>query len=1519
LTFAGSASALTITTANQAGTAGVYPFTPSWTPDSAHSLIFGLSPSFTSGLFNLDNTNCNVNSLTSGGSLAISLTTVNNPSGPDTLGNGDTSGNYVTCGNRANTPTTTAGNVIIYTLPASAHGYNLTNITVFSGWGDNGRDSQSYSVLYSTVASPNSFNYLTSVNYRPTVAGSTASSCQVIIDAAGATIVSNVMAVEFVWDVPTSENSWCGYGAITVGGTPSASVASPVVSVTTSNQSGTGPFTPTWTAETPDLIAGIGPSTATGNFVQEGSAGTNVLTDGTIGISGDLSTFATVGNGGGNTLIYTLTNVVNGTDVTNIIVYSGWGNADRDGQYYTLSYSTIAAPLAYIPITTVYYNPRSGINGASANRVAIAMNNGSPLGGGVANLKFVFNTLPSAGSFDNAYQGFSEIIVQGHDTAAPPPPPSPLLTQDILPATVVTYVGDQVVFSATYSNFPPVTPQWQKITAGPVTNNINAGVNTGVVIVNSGGVTTSTLTLSNVLTTDSGTYTLEGLNATNGAAAPSFSTGAPLTVSALPAPVNNIVVGISGQFGLGPISPVNASTNFYPTWTENTNNDLIYGSVDGGPSVPGTVFAGSGSFAPTGSACNGDPVILSDGTFGYINSWPGVGGDQTMDGVGNSAGQSVTYTLPSSSVTGWSLTNITVYGGWGDGGRDEQKYEVLYSTVLAPTVFNHLISVDYNPVGVPANTPSAVRTILNPGSGAMAQNVYAIEFNFNNAGSPPENNWVGLSEIVVAGIASPPIPVLLTNTTPATAEDVVGSSVTLYASFSGAISYQWLKNGTNLPGATSPTLTLTNLQPTDTATNGGYKLLAINASGTNSSASACTVYVDPAPTPVGNITTSVAYQTDNGNGFTPTWDTSSLGSSLIAGQTPPIIGYDTAADFTEAGADGGLPVLMDGNYGLFDNSAATHPAFAACGNGGGNPGNYVIYQLGNGSPAANGYDVTNIQIAGGWNDNGRNSQYYTVKYSTAANPTMFYPMVAVANRLDRNNAHGGGNGEAIPSGSGIQSTIRTTFAPVAGVLASNVAAIEVDFQFPSGVPNGWSGYSEISVFGSPSAAAAPAGPVITTEHEEYTDAFVAETPNLIAYQQPSSATGLFLGSPNSEGCTTPGFTDGVLSFGGNYNSGMGGTDTNYSYQSITYTCTNGGWNLTNIVTYSLWHDYGRAGQFYNLSYSTTSNPTVFLPLASVAYAPFVPHDGRATGNRVQIAPAIGQTLLASNVAAVKFDFTPQGSQNFGWSGYTEIIVQGTNANGSAAPVGVVQNPSFEVNVAPVGNTVYAVTAWHKYNNNADGDIGCEQSGGTDFTVYDPLAATAAGNQFCYVNMFNPSVTGGIYQDVGALQPNTPYTLTVAIGSRADRINSPGIISLINGTDNTGTVLASGGGLPATQNTWQDYSVSFTTGPSVSGDLTIALSVLGDATLIQADFDNVRLRTTPVAPTLGAPRASGGDLILTGTGGTPNSGYTWLTTTNLSAPIIWTTNSTGNLNGVGAFTNSIPIGANPDRFFRLRLP
>ena len=1640
LLFAGYASAqVTVTTANQTGTASTWPFTPTgsaWVVDQADSLIHGLTPTSAPGNWSLEIAGRNVNSLTVNTNLTIGIIQ------PSTT----TSTNYVTYGNGSS-----AGSSLVYTLPANTYGYNVTNISVYGGWANSGRDQQAYAVFYSTVANPTQFNYLAYVNSNPSIAANTADAIQAVIkNASGGAIANNVYALQFILNWPGVENGYCGLAAITVGGT-AATVPVPAVSITYSNQSGTSPFTPTWTAETPDLLLGLSPSTANGNFTQESAGGTSKLTDGAIGHSGTIGGFATCGANGGTSIIYTLTNnLINGSDITNIVTYSGWGDGGRDGQYYIVSYATIAAPTTFVPITTVYYLP--SVSGAPANRVAIAMNDGSALAQGVAKIKFDFSSPPNASGFNNAYQGYSEIVVQGHDTASPPPPPSPALIQDTLPSYAATIAGDQVVFTATYSNFPPANLQWLMISGG-VTNVL-------------AGQTNSTLTLNNVQSANAGTYTLEAVNATNGAAAPTFSSAAQLVVNSTPTAVGNIVLKYSEQLGLGALSPVNTSTNFTPTWTvdtandlingfqtnalpgiqgtsypgssnfdmtvsaygtgpgpmngnpsvlsdgsggyltywvnvggnfgqcscgaagagdyitytlanstygydvtnitvyggwgdagrneqkyevlystvsnptvftslgvfdynptdpanlptgtrtmlipvsgalaknvyavtinwnvspapknnwegyseivvqgipslnnpilvqdtlpatattvvgdqvsfsatfsnapaanlqwqyisnsvvtdisgatsstltlnnlqtnnsgsyrlkavsvadstaiiystpatltvnpvpapvgnivlttanqtflgaisainvstnytptwiENTNGDLILGSTDGGsPSVPGTVYAGGGNFAPIGSACSGDPAILSDGSPGYLNYWPGIGGNTTLDACGNSAGFSVTYTLPTSSATGWSLTNITVYGGWGSNGRDEQKYQVLYSTVSAPTVFNALTTVDYNPAGGSPNLPSASRTMLVPSAGALAQNVYAIEINFYNAASGSENGWSGYSEVVVAGQPSPPVPVLTANVSPTIAEDVVGSTLTLTASFSGADSYQWLKNGTNIPGATSPTLTLNNLQLSDMATNSGYSLVASNSSGTNVTSS-CQVFVDPAPVAVSNIVTAVAYQLSTTAGFTPTWDTTSLASSLIANQNPPIINYDPTGDFADPDTSvqshnlgGGLTALTDGSYGPFDNTGA-HPAFATGGAGGSAPGagQYVTYQLGNYSPAANGYDVTNIQIAGGWNDNGRSSQFYTVSYSTVANPTMFFPMIAVANNLSSANANGGGNGEAVPAGAGIPTTVRTTFTPASGVLASNVYAIYVDFTVPTGVPNGYSGYSEISVFGTPSASAPTAGPVITTAHEETNFDWTVETPNLIANQLPSSyGTGVF----TEEGCNVTNLTDGVIGFGYQFGASCGDDGTAVPW--IVFSTANG-WNLTNIVVYSLWHDYGRDGQFYNVSYSTLAAPSTFIPLTSVAYNPFVPHDGRASGNRVQISPALGQAMLATNVAAVKFDFTPQGIQDFGWSGYSEIVLQGTN-------------------------------------------------------------------------------------------------------------------------------------LPST---------------------VVTPPVLGTATVL------------------------GGNLILTGTGGTPGAGYTWLSTTNLASPV-WVTNSTGTLDGVGAFTNSIPVGTVPASFFRLRLP
>ena len=802
---------------------------------------------------------------------------------------------------------------------------------------------------------------------------------------------------------------------------------------------------------------------------------------------------------------------------------------------------------------------------------------------------------------------------------------SPVLNQNILPTRAETFVGDQVVFTAAYSNDPPVNLQWQRVTTVPaVTNNIS----TGVVNVTNNGVVTSTLTLNNLQLTDSGSYRLKGLNAAV-AAPPTYSAAAPLVVST-PATAGNVIQLNSGQTG---------PSTFYPAWTIDTNSDLIFGFSIGA----GNAFPGAGNFSKEVPLAL-DPSVLSDGNpnSDKVNmvscGWSNAGG--------GAAGASMTYTLPTSTY-GYNLTNLTIYGGWSDDGRNEQKYQILYSTVGTSGPWISIGTYDYNPT-FSDSAPNATRVMLVPLSGALAQNVVAVQLNFNMSS---KNNWNGYSEITVGGTpALGVIPALTQDITPLTAEDVVGSQLIISGAFSGATSYQWQKDGTNLVGQTSPTLTLSNLQVSDTATNGGYRLLGMNVAGTNATRG-CTVVVDPAPVATNNVVAAFAIQTSDAsaaNPFTPTWDTSLLGSSLIASQNPPSLGFGTGnfndPDVNYPNTAGGLPVLTDGSYGTFAYDGS-HPPFATCGTPTSNAGQYVTYLLG---ANANGYNITNIQIAGGWDNNGRDSQYYTILYSTVSNPNLFLPLTSIAKNL---------------SGYGVNdsTTIRTTFTPATGVLASNVYAIEVDFQFPQGVPNGYSGYSEISVFGSPSATAPSAGPVITAQNEQSINNWTVETPNLVAGQLPSSfGPGVF----SNEGCNVTNMTDGVLGFGAAFGASCGGDGTAVPW--IIFTSASG-WNLTNIVVYTLWSDYGRDGQFYNVSYSTLAAPATFLPLASVAYNPFVP-TGVLTGNRVAIAPPVGQSLLATNVAAVKFDFTPQGSQDFGWSGYSEIVLQGSNLAAPAAPV-----------------------------------------------------------------------------------------------------------------------------------------------------------------------------------------------------------------------------------------------------------
>lgn len=498
----------------------------------------------------------------------------------------------------------------------------------------------------------------------------------------------------------------------------------PRLIITTTNEtgSGTGVFFPSWNAVTNgSLIAGKAPSSASGNFSLETALGTrnvNSLTDGgSLGISagGNPKTSSTNyvtcgnGNGSGSEVIYTLTGSSTGYDLTNLVVYGGWGDNGRDQQAYTVSYSTMAAPSNFTSLGIVNFNPSIANNLQSATRVAITYSAGV-LASNVAAVKFDFS---SPGS-ENGYCGYAEIAVFG--TASAPQIIAPTLLVNTQPATATTVVGDQINFSAVFASAQPLAYRWQKISGG-TTNDLASATN-------------SILTLNNLQLADTASYRLVASNALGVA----VSAPAALTVNSVPAAVNNIILSTATQTGLG-------GGTFAPVWTVVTNHSLIAGrspssssgnfSLEiGGRTVDALTDGGSSSLARI------DAPVGYTTTTNYVTCGNGMG-----------AGATVTYAL-TGSTTGYSLTNIVVYGGWADSGRDQQAYTISYSTIADPVNFIALQSVNFNPANL-ADAQMATRVTLTPAVGALATNVTAVKFDFTTPAS--ENGFCGYAEINLFG------------------------------------------------------------------------------------------------------------------------------------------------------------------------------------------------------------------------------------------------------------------------------------------------------------------------------------------------------------------------------------------------------------------------------------------------------------------------------------------------------------------------------------------------------------------------------------------------------------------------------------------------------------------------------------------------------------------------------------------------------------------------------------------------
>ena len=582
----------------------------------------------------------------------------------------------------------------------------------------------------------------------------------------------------------------------------------------------------------------------------------------------------------------------------------------------------------------------------------------------------------------------------------------------VTPVTAADVVGSQVTFAAAFGGNN--TYQWRVIRGG-VTNNIP-------------GATNATLTLSNLQLTNTASYLLQASNASG----LSVSLPSSLTVSSVPAAVNNVITSYAAQTGLGHGFPLS------PTWAI-VPGSAIYGQS---PSTTNGNFSEEVPGRNVNSLTAGGGLGLTQiaGTSGTTTSTNYVTCGNRTGPDGSSAGSTIVYTL-AGSAGGYDLTNITVYGGWADAGRDQQAYTVYYSKLAAPTTFILLGSVNYNPADASGNQ-SATRAMLTPASGWLATNVAAVKIDFTSPAS--ENGYCGYAQIVMYG--TPLAPVVATNTLPVTAADVVGSQVTFTAASPMTYEWQVISGGVtnNIPGAMNATLTLTNLQLTNTAS---YQLRASNAYGVAVS-SASSLTVSSVPATVNNVITSYAAQTGLGSvltNFTPTWTVAP--GSLIAGQTPSSVG---GGSFSQYGA-GGVSVLTDGTFGWLNYwpNVGSSPTEVTCGTVAGGAAQSVAYTL---TGSASGFMLTNIVVYGGWGDAGRDQQAYTIYYSKLASPWTFIQLSS-ANYNPANPL-------------GVQSATRATFTPANGVLATNVAAVKFDLTTPA-PENGYCGYSEIAVFGMP--------------------------------------------------------------------------------------------------------------------------------------------------------------------------------------------------------------------------------------------------------------------------------------------------------------------------------------------------------------------------------------------------------------------------------------------------------------------
>ncbi len=281
--------------------------------------------------------------------------------------------------------------------------------------------------------------------------------------------------------------------------------------------------------------------------------------------------------------------------------------------------------------------------------------------------------------------------------------------------------------------------------------------------------------------------------------------------------------------------------------------------------------------------------------------------------------------------------------------------------------------------------------------------------------------------------------------------------------------------------------------------------------------------------------------------------------------------------------------------------------------------------------------------------------------------------------------------------------------------------------------------------------------------------------------------------------------------------------------------------------------------------------------------------GIALGAGVVITGLVNQASgVITNVGNVLFSpFFTQGYGIYNLSGGTIYIGSGgITAFGGA---------SYELNLG--GGTVAAGTSWSSpLNMNLTGVNGAVtfDTAGNNITLSGVLSGTGGLTK----------AGSGTLELAGA----DTYTGNTTVNAGTLRLDLAGstasVLRIINGAIlnlNYGGTLV----VPAV----------YTNGVALPGGVYTSVN-------LPAFITGTGSLTVPSSsPVVNPAYVSGGNLIVTGSGGTPGAPYVWLTSTNVAAPVaLWTTNSVGTFNGSGNFSNAFPISLlTPAKFFRLRTP